>query len=752
MNKTLRLRLCLLFSVSLICLSGFSADPQIGYVYPAGACRGDTVTAVFGGQALWSVNEVLSSCEDIEAEFVDKANHRSPRSRRVYMPLVRARHKGKSDEHIQKLRKEMLKKEGRKEGDWYINRIEKMNKKQFQHFVEAAVRLNRLQRTNQIDQKVIAKIKVSEDAAPGRYELRLRGRNGITNPVVFMVGVNKEFREYEPNTREPRKGDVLQHPAVINGQITPGDVDKFYFNANKGEKLVIKTQARTLVPYLADSVPGWFQAVVSVRDQAGREAAFCDDFRNQPDPVILFDVPSTGKYTLEIRDAIYRGREDFVYRISIDKSPFVQSVFPLGAEKGGKVRAKLEGWNLPAKSAAFNTTDECGVKADYIRKAGLISNQFKYCVGRLPEMVEKETPKNSPQAVELPITANGKIAAGGDVDSFSFNAEKGRTYVFEVWAARLNSPLDSFLRIKNKEGKILAFNDDSEKTRTGMITHFADSYLIYEAKHSGTLFAEITDARGEGSSSHCYRLRISEPMPDFKVFTDRSSSRHNLGDYQMLKFSALRKDGFDGAIEISVSNEKSGYSLEGAVIPQGKDCVFATLHAPAKPAERLAELEFIAEAAAGGRKIVRSVTPADDTTQAFVLHHLVPAEAFLAELRGKGRRVFPVSVESKEPVKIVEGRGGTVSIKTAGHLRGKYGSIILSKKEGPEAIDYANIIPKKNGYDIKFRAREGIKAGDKGNIILEAKARVEPRKKGGKVNTWNLGCLPAIRYEVVSGA
>ncbi|AQQ09017.1 hypothetical protein L21SP3_00814 [Sedimentisphaera cyanobacteriorum] len=752
MSKNTMPKFSLLYAVLLLSLSAFAAVPQIGYVYPAGACRGDTITAVFGGQALWSVSEVLSNSEDVQAEFIDKANHRSPRSRRVYIPLVRARQNGKSDEHIQKLRKEMLKKEGRKEGDWYINRIEKMSKKEFQHFNNAAVRLNRLQRTNQIDQKVIAKIKVSKDAAPGRYELRLRGRNGITNPVVFMVGVNKEFREYEPNTREPRKEDVLQHPAVINGQITPGDVDKFYFKANKGEKLVIKTQARELVPYLADSVPGWFQAVVSVKDHTGREAAFCDDFRNQPDPVILFDVPRTDRYTLEIRDAVFRGREDFVYRVSIDKSPFVESVFPLGAKKGEKVRAKLEGWNLPAKSAALNTGGESGVKRDLLKKGSLVSNQFKYFVSELPEMIEKENPKNRPQPVKLPLAVNGRIAAEGDVDAFSFDARKGRTYVFEVWAARLNSPLDSFLRIKNKAGKILAFNDDSEKTRTGMITHFADSYLIYKAGKSEKLTVELSDTQGKGSKNHCYRLRMSEPMPDFKVFTDRSCTKHHLGDYQMLKFCALRKDGFDGAIEISVKNKKTGYSLEGAVIPEGESCIFATLNAPAKPAQRLSNLEFTAYASAGGSRITREVCPADDTTQAFVLHHLVPAEGFLADLNGKGKREFPVSVDSQQPVKIVQGRGAAVNIKTAGHLRGKYGSIILSIKEGPEAIDYANITPRKNGYSIKLRAREGLKAGDKGNIIFEAKARIKPRKKGGKVNTWNLGCMPAIRYEVVSGA
>ena len=32
--------------------------------------------------------------------------------------------------------------------------------------------------------------------------------------------------------------------------------------------------------------------------------------------------------------AIYRGREDFVYRITIGELPFVTSIFPLGGRAG----------------------------------------------------------------------------------------------------------------------------------------------------------------------------------------------------------------------------------------------------------------------------------------------------------------------------------------------------------------------------------------------------------------------------------
>ena len=67
-----------------------------------------------------------------------------------------------------------------------------------------------------------------------------------------------------------------------------------------------------------------------------REAAVADDFRFNQDPVMFYTVPADGDYTLAIRDSIYRGREDFVYRLALGEFPCITGVFPLGAPTGSK--------------------------------------------------------------------------------------------------------------------------------------------------------------------------------------------------------------------------------------------------------------------------------------------------------------------------------------------------------------------------------------------------------------------------------
>ena len=51
-------------------------------------------------------------------------------------------------------------------------------------------------------------------------------------------------------------------PCTMNGQIAAGEVNRYRFQANKGQRLVISVKARQLVPYVADGVPGWYQAVL----------------------------------------------------------------------------------------------------------------------------------------------------------------------------------------------------------------------------------------------------------------------------------------------------------------------------------------------------------------------------------------------------------------------------------------------------------------------------------------------------------
>ena len=92
-----------------------------------------------------------------------------------------------------------------------------------------------------------------------------------------------------------------------------------------------------------------------------------------------------------------------------------------------------------------------------------------FALDTLPEVVEKE-PNNdlaTAQKVTLPVIINGRIDQPDDWDVFQFTGKSNETIVAEVYARRLDSPLDSVLKLTDATGKLLAFNDDREDLDAG---------------------------------------------------------------------------------------------------------------------------------------------------------------------------------------------------------------------------------------------------------------------------------------------
>ncbi|HOJ23312.1 MAG TPA: peptidase, partial [Armatimonadota bacterium] len=262
---------------------------------------------------------------------------------------------------------------------------------------------------------------IDPDAEPGDREVRIGTPNGLTNAMLFQVGVSPEVYEVQPFGVIKRPTPVLEPPVVINGQCTPGDVDRFRIRARRGQRLVFQVFARHLNPYLADAVPGWFQALIALHDARGQQVAFADDDHFDPDPVLLYEVPEDGEYTLEIRDALYRGREDFVYRVQVSEQPFITRIFPLGGREGTDVNVLLGGWNLAAKAARLDTRPG----HDEIRRLALPAgtgarHHLAYAVNTLPEVFEEEPNDTRKEArrVTPPVIINGTISRPGDVDCY----------------------------------------------------------------------------------------------------------------------------------------------------------------------------------------------------------------------------------------------------------------------------------------------------------------------------------------------
>jgi len=729
-----------------------SAPPYIGYVYPAGGQAGSTVSVTVGGQNLSGATGLLISGGGVQAVLSER-----------FQPLTLQQFRA-----LGKKLQELTRKKQKTPAD--LKQIAELRKR--------LATFNRNANPT-IAETVTFEVTIAPNAIIGERELRIVTPNGLSNPRLFSIGQLPEVSKKPPKPSEeganlkaalrrgeqeaapPSQETSVTIPCVINGQILPGQVDHYRFKAKRGQRLVIATSARELVPYISDAVPGWFQAVLTLYDAEGRELAYDDDFRFRPDPVLYYEIPADGQYVLEIKDAIYRGREDFVYRITIGEVPFVTSMFPLGGKAGSSTTIEVKGWNLPIHQLTQDKDCPPGVFPVYVAKDGWISNRLPFLVDTLPHATEKE-PNNdiaNAQPVAMPIIVNGRIDKPGDRDLFCIQGRAGEEIVAEVHARRLDSPLDSILRITDANGKTIAVNDDHEDKGSGLNTHHADSYLRVRLPATGKFYIQLGDTQRKGGPEYAYRLRISPPQPDFALRVVPSSVNVRAGASAALTVYALRKDGFDGDIALALKNAPAGFKLNGACIPAGQDHVPITLTAPATATKEPITITIEGRATIGGRQITHPAVPADDMMQAFAYRHLVPAKELKVAVLGGGiadraraKTRAEVQLADIPPVKIPV--GGTAKVHVGTALTTALGKLQLELSEPPDGITIKNVTTGRDGTEIVLATEsDKVKPGLKGNLIVNAYLSSPGAKKGPKGASQArvpISTLPAIPFEVVA--
>ncbi len=630
MDSRPRRLLALLSAVAVFApLAAFAqARPYTGYVYPAGGQQGATFPVKVGGQALATVTGVEVTGQGVSAKVVKCYKRIGPQEITLMRNQLKELKDGLKEEG----------KEGEKTPDAetaaLMARIERRLEEYCNRPASAA-----------LADLVFLEVSIAPDAAPGRREIRLATATGITNPVAFHVGQLPEssrepmltspfqvLGKEELSLRKRPEEEVerrVEPPCTVNGQIASGEVNRYRFPARKGQRIVLSVLARELVPFIADAVPGWFQPVLVLRDAKGREIAYEDDFRFKPDPVILFDVPADGEYVAEIADAIHRGREDFIYRLTIGELPYLTGIFPLGGIAGSTPSVQVQGWNLDGAEILHpSAKDAPGLHLVSAKRDGRISNPLPFVLDTLPELLEVEPndPPGAPQRVTLPVIVNGRIGTPGDRDVFAFEGKANQSIAAEVSARRLDSPVDSVIQLVGPDGALLALNDDHEDLAAGANTHHADSRLLATLPEDGLYRLHLGEATRSGGSEYAYRLRLAPARPSFDLRITPSSATVTAKSGASLTLHAARRDGYEGPIEVALKDPPPGLVCAPVTLAPGKTTARIAIKAEPEAFGKSFHLEFVGSATIDGEAVRRAVVPTEDRMQAFLWRHLVPAE------------------------------------------------------------------------------------------------------------------------------
>lgn len=297
----------------------------------------------------------------------------------------------------------------------------------------------------------VVEITPGAELARGRYELRVVTAGGKSKPLAIEVDDLAQQIEAEPNGVLALATDVTLPITFWGTLAAQGDIDHFSFDAEPGKTVVLAVDAKELKSKA--------NLVLTLFDAAGRVVASNNDFDGESDPLVAFDPPTAGRYTVRISDLLQAGSAEHIYRLSVGTFPYVTGIFPLSVAANQESSVELAGYNLPDQSRVTlpaKADGEIDVALDterYRSRRGL-----KVLVGSLPELVESE-PNDAPEvatAVSAPCTVGGRIWSTGDVadaDLYRFESRAGQTWIVETDADRRGSPIDTAIEVLDANGQ-----------------------------------------------------------------------------------------------------------------------------------------------------------------------------------------------------------------------------------------------------------------------------------------------------------
>lgn len=471
------------------------------------------------------------------------------------------------------------------------------------------------QATPALDQLVILDIEADADAPPGRRDVILYDHAGASAPHPFFITREPHAAEpffVIPGRTFPRNPlttslhlppDIKPQaiPVHLDGQIWPGEVDKYFLRLEEGQNLVCSVIGRELCPYLGDAVPGFFNPVLRLYNSQGREVAFADDFHYLPDPVLSYKVPEDGFYELHIHDNLYRGGPNFAYSVFCRAMPTDRPVYT-------------------PQARAYDT--------------------FPQPAAFIPPLPSKDV-----------IVQKGTLDMPGRVNRHTISIKEPGTWHFEVYARREGSPLDAVMTLHGPMGDlplslapVLATwddnpgrlyevknvgSDDLPIIKTNMLYEGSipqaecDPSGTWNIRTPGKYCVTVADRAGLGGEHYAYTLSVAPARPSFEVFSLTSAHLLKSGSARF-KACVLRKDGFNGEIAFDSTD---AYDVDGLFDADALETdVTITFK---KEWEGVRRFDLTASGTLPDGTVLRvRVTPTDPGEQAFAYSHLMPAYGF----------------------------------------------------------------------------------------------------------------------------
>ncbi len=470
-------------------------------------------------------------------------------------------------------------------------------------------------------------VTIAKDCPPGIHEARVMTRLGISSTRAFNVGALPEATQTKANT-SLETAMKLDLNSICNAVMTKQKVNFYTFDANKGQRIIVDCAAK--------GIDSKLNPVVIIADEQGMDLQV-----ERRGGMLDFQVPETGKYVVKLHGLTYDGGPHHFYRLALKN---------VGK---GEVVARMPSIQ---KVSAFSWPP-----------AGLTDKAIQ------PE-AEPNNQHAQAQKITLPCDITGNFFPAADVDTFEFTAKKGDVWWVEVASERLGRPTDPSIVVQLVSGQtpnekitdVVELSDISSPVKVSSNGYSYDgppynagsSDILgkVEIKQDGLYRLQLRDLFGgtRNDPKNIYRLVIRKATPDFALIgwalhmNLRNGDRNALSKPIALRAGAtmpievvvVRRDGFDGEIELFMDNLPNGVTAAGLKIPKGKSRGIVVVSAEGSAPRGLTSAQFFGRATIDGKEVTRTCRMASMQWPVKNAWSEVPSPRLMADV--------PVSVSNSE--------------------------------------------------------------------------------------------------------
>ncbi|MCC6509745.1 MAG: hypothetical protein IT423_11590 [Pirellulaceae bacterium] len=430
---------------------------------------------------------------------------------------------------------------------------------------------------------------VATDLSPGFYEAWAVGRHGASYPRVFWVS--------------PRPVVTVPQAASENGPFPtlPSDgvvVDKYVAAKVQRYELPLTVGQRVRIIALDAKLESRALSHIRVASPSGRLVASARS-EGTSGAVAELTAEQAGNYRVELRDAIYRGGDEFTYAVYVESAdqPPLDSARAVWSDRA-QVLAALKpgaGQLTPARQLA-----------------GLAIARW---LSADSSFVSAHTPRAEPVDITLPCLVQGVFSTNAKGEAFQFTAKKGDVYYFDVASDILGENTDAYLaiyKVTTTDGKVkldrVAEQDDAPAMGSApfRVTR-SDPSLRWSAPDDATYHVTVRDqlATSSATAGRKYVLAIRKPQPALDLMAAWAYPINNqaqakpignnliIGGSLAIRVVAGRADGLTGAIEVTCEGLPPGVVAPPIIIPADRDEGHLILSCPAQTPSAVAPLKII---------------------------------------------------------------------------------------------------------------------------------------------------------------